>query len=131
MITFLISSITILLVDKIICSRFTKARWFSLHAIFNFINIFSRGKGLNVEHSCEGHGLVLFQFNAKDIIGDIGSLRSDLIIEASAVNHLDVFLKRFNQPITGMVFMGQFFQMKMLFVSLRNHSQINNGSVNI
>ena len=46
MITFLISSITILLVDKIICSRFTKARWFSLHAIFNFINILGTYKSV-------------------------------------------------------------------------------------
>jgi len=39
MIAFLISTVSILLVDKLICSQFTKARWFSLHVIFNFINI--------------------------------------------------------------------------------------------
>jgi len=39
MITFLISSVSVFLIDKFVCRHFTKARWFSLHAIFNFINV--------------------------------------------------------------------------------------------
>lgn len=39
MIVFLISSVSIFLIDKLICRHFTKARWFSLHAILNFINV--------------------------------------------------------------------------------------------
>ena len=39
MISFLISTTFIFLIDKFICSHITKARWFSLHAIFNFINV--------------------------------------------------------------------------------------------
>ena len=39
MIQFLISTTFIFLIDKFICSNITKARWFSLHAIFNFINV--------------------------------------------------------------------------------------------
>lgn len=39
MIEFLISTLGISLIDKLICKQFTKARWFSLHAIINFINV--------------------------------------------------------------------------------------------
>ena len=50
MIQFLISTTFIFLIDKFICSNITKARWFSLHAIFNF---FGDGIFLVDEPSCK------------------------------------------------------------------------------
>ena len=49
MISFLISTTFIFLIDKFICSHITKARWFSLHAIFNFINVL--GTRAAISHS--------------------------------------------------------------------------------
>ena len=49
MIAFLISTTFIFLIDKVICSHITKARWVSLHAIFNFINVL--GTQAAISHS--------------------------------------------------------------------------------